>query len=219
MPSSAPPARQTAAEQRERVLAAASIVFAERGYRAATTDRIAQAAGVSQPYVVRLFGSKSDLYRQVAVQALSRLETTLEEVIHTPSPAPDTLPTRLQDAYSALLNDDAFLAALFPSLLQGHDPQIGPAAREGFLRIYRLLRTDASLSTAEVTAILGKALLMSTLTALRIDKDPSADAAELSSWCTPSNRSRPGAGGRVIRSVDTHTSRPVVPPRLPDRDR
>ena len=40
---------------------AARTVFAERGY-AASTDQVARAAGVSQPYVVRLFGTKRELF-------------------------------------------------------------------------------------------------------------------------------------------------------------
>ncbi|MBN8883980.1 MAG: helix-turn-helix transcriptional regulator, partial [Salana multivorans] len=43
-------------ERRELVLSAAAEVFGERGYVGATTDAVARAAGVSQPYVVRMFG-------------------------------------------------------------------------------------------------------------------------------------------------------------------
>ena len=65
-----------AGERREQVLEAARGVFAERGY-AASTDEVARAAGVSQPYVVRIFGSKRDLflavYRDTARRVLDAL--------------------------------------------------------------------------------------------------------------------------------------------------
>ena len=49
----AKPARHTADERRAEITAAAAIEFARRGLDGATTDRIAERAGVSQPYVVR----------------------------------------------------------------------------------------------------------------------------------------------------------------------
>ena len=53
--------RLTAPERREQILEAAVQVFAERGYEGASTDVIAQHAGISQPYLFRLFGTKRDL--------------------------------------------------------------------------------------------------------------------------------------------------------------
>jgi AcrR family transcriptional regulator len=54
--------RQTAAERREAVLEAANVEFALRGLHGASTDAIARRAGISQPYLFRLFGSKKELY-------------------------------------------------------------------------------------------------------------------------------------------------------------
>ena len=58
--------RMTADERREQIVAAARAEFAAHGYQAATTDAIARRAGVSQPYVVRLFGTKQALFLAVA---------------------------------------------------------------------------------------------------------------------------------------------------------
>jgi AcrR family transcriptional regulator len=55
---------------RERILAAAIRVFAEAGYRGATTRRIAAAAGVNEVTLFRHFGSKEELIREaIAVGA------------------------------------------------------------------------------------------------------------------------------------------------------
>ncbi|MCC6317063.1 MAG: TetR/AcrR family transcriptional regulator [Gemmatimonadaceae bacterium] len=48
-------------ESRQRLLEAAAAVFAEAGFRGATTRRIAEAAGVNEVTLFRLFGSKSQL--------------------------------------------------------------------------------------------------------------------------------------------------------------
>src|ERR1700730_3600554 len=52
--------RLTAPERREQILEAAVTVFAERGYEGASTDVIARMAGISQPYLFRLFGTKRE---------------------------------------------------------------------------------------------------------------------------------------------------------------
>ena len=67
------PARHTADERRAEITAAAAIEFARRGLDGATTDRIAERAGVSQPYVVRLFGTKKALFLAVANRAFERI--------------------------------------------------------------------------------------------------------------------------------------------------
>jgi AcrR family transcriptional regulator len=54
--------RQTADERRTAVLAAAISEFARSGYYGTSTEAIAVRAGISQPYLFRLFGTKKDLF-------------------------------------------------------------------------------------------------------------------------------------------------------------
>src|SRR5579871_5769751 len=60
--------RKTKAERREEILDAALEEFAERGYHGASTEDIARRAGISQPYVFRLFGTKKELFRAVVAR-------------------------------------------------------------------------------------------------------------------------------------------------------
>src|SRR5437763_16238813 len=55
--------RKSAEERREEILEAALVEFAERGLHGASTEEIAKRAGISQPYVFRLFGSKKELFK------------------------------------------------------------------------------------------------------------------------------------------------------------
>ena len=57
--------RKTAEERREAVLDAALDEFAARGFEGASTQTIARGAGISQPYVFRLFGTKKELFKAV----------------------------------------------------------------------------------------------------------------------------------------------------------
>ena len=54
--------RSTAAARRDDVLDAALIEFAERGLEGTSTEDIARRAGISQPYLFRLFGTKKELF-------------------------------------------------------------------------------------------------------------------------------------------------------------
>ena len=77
--------RMTASERRTAVLAAAITEFARSGYAGTSTDAIATRAGISQPYLFRLFGTKKDLfiatYELVSdriIAAMTRAGTGLE---------------------------------------------------------------------------------------------------------------------------------------------
>ncbi len=57
-------------EQRERILAAATEVFAREGFDGATSERIAEVSGVGRPSVYQLFGSKNDVFIAAVDRAL-----------------------------------------------------------------------------------------------------------------------------------------------------
>ena len=60
-----PTQRKSADERREAVLDAALEEFAARGLDGGSTEAIAAKAGISQPYVFRLFGTKKELFKAV----------------------------------------------------------------------------------------------------------------------------------------------------------
>src|SRR5580765_5884635 len=60
--------RKTKDVRREEIVEAAYQEFAERGYHGASTEDIARRAGISQPYVFRLFGTKKELFIAVATR-------------------------------------------------------------------------------------------------------------------------------------------------------
>jgi AcrR family transcriptional regulator len=62
---SAATSRKSQAVRREEILEAAVDEFAEHGYHGASTEGIARRAGISQPYVFRLFGTKQELFKAV----------------------------------------------------------------------------------------------------------------------------------------------------------
>src|ERR671914_1594713 len=57
-------------DSRERILEAAARVYAQYGFRGATTRLIAQEAGVNEVTLFRLFGSKAHLFDELLSQQL-----------------------------------------------------------------------------------------------------------------------------------------------------
>lgn len=174
--------RIPAAERREQILAAASRVFGERGYAGATTDQIARSAGISQPYVVRMFGTKENLFLEVLERAQIKLAVAFRAVIAA-FPPTDGVPNEgiagaLGAAYVDLIEDRGILLSLMQGFINGHDPVVGPRARVGFLATYRILRDEAGFSPEYVRRFLADGMLMNTLLALQlpeaIDVDPAA---------------------------------------------
>src|ERR1044071_2457864 len=64
-------------DNRARILDAAARVYAEYGYRGATTRRIAVAAGVNEITLFRHFGSKDALLREALARCQDRGSETL----------------------------------------------------------------------------------------------------------------------------------------------
>lgn len=71
-------------EQRERILAAATKVFAAEGFDGATSERIAEVSGVGRPSVYQMFGSKNDVFLAAVDRALNRMfELTRRSFLET----------------------------------------------------------------------------------------------------------------------------------------
>lgn len=176
-----------AEDRRELVLTAATAVFGERGYVGTTTDAVARAAGVSQPYVVRMFGTKEALFLAVLERALTRLLATFRAAIaENPQSPPDEIHQRISSSYGELLTDRGLLLSLMHAFVLGSDPEIGRAARRGFREVYRLLRHEAGFSAEEAQRFLAMGMLLNTLVGLRMADDfDDPDVRELIECAAP----------------------------------
>src|SRR5579875_1357971 len=71
--------RMSADERRDAVVALARHAFAEGGLRGTSTETIAAAAGISQPYLFRLFPTKVDLFLAAVDACFDRVSATFAE--------------------------------------------------------------------------------------------------------------------------------------------
>jgi len=167
--------RMPSDERRELVLDAATTVFGDTGYAGTTTDAVARAAGVSQPYVVRMFGTKEQLFLEVLNRALLKLMASFRTAI---AGDPDVdIHRRLGLAYFELTADRGILLCLMHAFALGADPVIGTAARCGFMDVYRLLREEADMSGQEAADFLAGGMLANVVLGVRLFDDYDTDPA------------------------------------------
>jgi TetR/AcrR family transcriptional regulator len=145
-------------------------VFGDFGYVGTTTDQVAKAAGVSQPYVVRMFGTKEKLFLEVLERALGTLVSAFRAALAEPHD-PAQRHATLGRAYVSLLADRGLLLSLMHGFVLGSDPHIGYAARCGFLKVYEFLRTEAGFGPEEVREFLAGGMLLNTLIGLRMSDE------------------------------------------------
>lgn len=132
----------SAADRREAVLRSATAAFARTGYAGTSTDVVAREAGVSQPYVVRIFGGKLPLFLEVFGRACDRIADAFAAVLadgpFDPESEADGL--RLAEAYKALLEDRDLLRVTMHGFTASDDPEIAAAARAGLDRVFAVVK-------------------------------------------------------------------------------
>ncbi len=152
--------RMRSGERRDQILAAARGVFAEGGYHA-TTDQVARAAGVSQPYVVRLFGSKRDLFLAVYREVAERVLAAFREV-----PAGPQVGERMGAAYVELLADHDLLRILMQGFIAGTDPEVGAVARHTLGEVHRMFVERTGGTPEDGRAFVANGMLINVLVAV-----------------------------------------------------
>ncbi|WP_433665923.1 TetR/AcrR family transcriptional regulator [Nocardia sp. CA-136227] len=149
--------RLTADERRQQITVAAVEVFGAYGYGTTTTDAIARAVGVSQPYVVRLFSTKTAIFVAAAEYVFDQIEQRLLDLLGQSSVAGASAPL---ENCRGLLKDETtarFLVQLYG--LACVDEEIHSVASEGFSRVSVLLLDLLGGDVSSVNALLGEMLV------------------------------------------------------------
>lgn len=155
--------RLTAGERSEQLIAAAVTAFSTGGYSGTTTDQVARLAGVSQPYVIRLFGSKQALFIATVEHAATQIERKFREAAAV---QPDL--QSLGEAYDAILAQRELVTVLLHGFTTGSDPVLGPVVRRCFGQIYLAVRELTGASVDEAREFLAMGMLLSVLGALQV---------------------------------------------------
>jgi AcrR family transcriptional regulator len=155
--------RLTAEERSGQLIAAAVTAFSTGGFAGTTTDQVARLAGVSQPYVIRLFGTKQALFIAAVEHASARIEQQFRDAAAV---RPDL--ASLGQAYDDILAERELITVLLHGFTAGPDPVIGPVVRRCFGRIFTLVRELTGASAEEAREFIAMGMLLSILDALQV---------------------------------------------------
>ncbi|GAA1848745.1 TetR family transcriptional regulator [Pseudonocardia ailaonensis] len=186
-------------ERRELVLDAAVAAFAEGGYAGTTTDQVARRAGVSQPYVVRMFGTKQALFLAAHARVMGRITDEFAAAA-VPGAGEENL-RRIGGAYARLISDRDVLRVMQHGFTLGADPELGPAMRESLLGIVRQIRELSGADIERTRDFLAQGMLINTLVALQL-AEYSADDPEAEALCTLVLEPKGLLGNRLLGQVD-----------------
>jgi AcrR family transcriptional regulator len=177
--------RQTAEERREAVVEAARHEFAHHGLHGASTDAIARSAGISQPYLFRLFGTKKELFLAVNDACFQRT-LDLFRTAASGTSGQDALDA-IGKAYGELIESDR---TMLQGQLQAYsaavmDEEIRESAARGYGRLVDFVETVSGADRQTVARFFAKGMLMNVLAAMQYSITDAQDswAGRLAEGC------------------------------------
>jgi AcrR family transcriptional regulator len=158
----------SADERRELILQAATRAFAQGGYHGTSTDAVAKEAGVSQPYVVRMFGTKLELFLAVFARAADRINAAFEGVLDAGpfDPTSEDDKDRMGIAYTKLLQDNDFLQVMMHGFSAGGIDEIAAAARSCMGEVFTTIQRTG-WSDDEVRDFIAHGMLLNVMMSMR----------------------------------------------------
>lgn len=174
--------RKTAEERREAVLTAARHEFAAKGLHGASTDDIARAAGISQPYLFRLFGTKKELYLATARETTETLYTVFERASRGKT-GPEAA-AAMGEAYKDVLGDRDRLQMQLKCWASCDDPELCEQVRATWRDLVELVEQRTGGTREEVSAFFAKGVLLAVLQGMDVFDRPAEWASRLVEGCT-----------------------------------
>jgi AcrR family transcriptional regulator len=177
----APEKRMKAADRRRLILDAAIEEYGRSGMHEVSTEAIAERAGVSQPYLFRLFGTKAGLITAAITQHTDALRERFREAAE--NRAPDQSPLEaMGTAYILLMEEDPnSMRCQLHTWGAASDPEIGPVARETYREIWRDIAELSGATADEVRDFMAQGMLLTVVAALDLTEmygDPLAVVKE-----------------------------------------
>jgi AcrR family transcriptional regulator len=158
--------RKTAEERREAILDAALTEFSDHGFEATSTDAIARAVGISQPYLFRLFGTKKLLFLATIERCLADTHELFRSVSEGLS-GEDALEA-MGDAYGEMIRKDPRrLRGQMQSYAACDDPDVCELVQRGFGRLVELVESKG-VPQEKVTQFFAVGMLMNVIASMNL---------------------------------------------------
>ena len=157
--------RKSAEERREEILEAALVEFAAHGLYGGSTEAIARAVGISQPYVFRLFGTKKELFTATIERCmrgtLEMMQSAAaglkgEEALHA-----------IGEAYAErLATDPTYLHSQMQAYAACDDPAIRTVVRNGYRELVDYVERVSGLRPERVSHFFAKGMLLNVIASM-----------------------------------------------------
>lgn len=157
--------RKSKEVRREEILDAALAVFAEQGLHGGSTDEIARRAGISQPYVFRLFGTKKELYLALVARCFRQTLELMQRAAE--GKRGDEALDAIGTAYSELLESDRlYLRAQMQAYAASEDPEIAAVVRNGYGDLVTYIERVSGASAEQVSSFFAHGMLLNILASI-----------------------------------------------------
>jgi AcrR family transcriptional regulator len=174
--------RLTATERKDDLLDAAMIEFAEHGYEGTSTEDIARRAGISQPYLFRLFGTKKELFKASVARCFRETLETFQRAAE--GQRGQAALDAMGAAYMEILEHDRVrLRAQMQAYAACDDPDICEVVRNGFGDLVAYAQRVSGLPPEAIATFFAKGMLLNVLAAMQVMDEPEPWARLLLEGC------------------------------------
>ena len=174
--------RQSAEERRTSIIDAALIEFAERGLYGTSTEDIAKRAGISQPYVFRLFGSKKRLFAEACARCMRELREEMEAVAAGLA-GEDALEAMGKRYMEILEADPRRLRLQMHMYAAAQEPEIREVARAGFGDLFTTFERISRADADQMTRFFAVGMLLNVIASMQLRDSGLAWAERLLAGC------------------------------------
>ncbi len=158
--------RKSATERRDEILEAALVEFAAHGLDGGSTEAIAKAVGISQPYVFRLFGTKKQLF----IATIERCMRGTLDMFHTASAGlkGEAALHAIGEAYTErLASDPTYLHSQMQAYAaSGGDPEIREVVRRGYGELVGYVERVSGVPSEEIAHFFAKGMLLNVIASM-----------------------------------------------------
>jgi len=159
--------RMSAEDRRAAVLVAAMTEFAVGGLDGTSTEAIAMRAGISQPYLFRLFPTKQALYLAAVARGFARVIDTFEQASAGLEGA-EALDA-MGKAYGTLITDRELLGLQLHAYASTADSEIQAFVRANFEQIIAYVAERTGFATATLGPFFAMGMLCNVVSSLGLD--------------------------------------------------
>jgi AcrR family transcriptional regulator len=157
--------RKSAQERRHEILEAALVEFAAHGLDGGSTEAIARAVGISQPYVFRLFGTKKELFI-ATIDMCMRGTLEMFQSAAAGLKGEDALHAIGEAYMERLTTDPTYLHSQMQAYAASDDPQIRDVVRKGYGELVQYVERVSGLPSDRVAHFFAKGMLLNVMASL-----------------------------------------------------